>query len=108
MGTVRDEQVVRLAGSLDVRTVGRVRQQLNELIDTTDGDVLVDLEQLVAIDASGLGVLFTAHRRAERLGRNLVLRHPLPAVARVLAVTKLSRVLHIERNAVQASANQAS
>ncbi len=46
MGTVREEQVVRLAGSLDVRTVGRVRQQLNELIDRTDGDVIVDLERL--------------------------------------------------------------
>lgn len=100
MGTVRDEQVVRLAGSLDVRCVGRVRQQLNELIDATDGDVVVDLERLDAIDATGLGVLFAAHRRTERLGRTLVLRHPVPAVARVLAMTKLSRVLHIERTVV--------
>ncbi len=102
MGTVREEQVVRLAGSLDVRTVGRVRQQLNELIDRTDGDVIVDLERLDAVDATGLGVLFAVHRRAERLGRNLVLRHPVPAVARVLAMTKLSRVLHIERTTAAA------
>ena len=75
MGTVREEQIVRLAGSLDVRIVGRVRQQLNELIDSGDDqDVVVDLAQLEAVDATGLGVLFTAHRRAERLGRNLVLR----------------------------------
>jgi len=33
----------------------------------------------------------------ERLGRNLVLRHPLPPVARILAVTRLTRVLHVER-----------
>lgn len=98
MGTVREEQIVRLAGSLDVRIVGRVRQQLNELIDSGDDqDVVVDLAQLEAVDATGLGVLFTAHRRAERLGRNLVLRHPRPAVGRVLAMTKLSRVLHIVR-----------
>ena len=102
MGTVREDQIVRLAGSLDVRSVGRVRQQLNELIDGTAGDVVVDLEHLEAIDATGLGVLFAAHRRAERLGRNLVLRHPVPAVARVLAVTKLSRVLHIERTTAAA------
>ena len=42
MGTVREEQIVRLAGSLDVRIVGRVRQQLNELIDSGDDqDVVV-------------------------------------------------------------------
>ena len=99
MGTVREEQIVRLAGSLDVRSVAAVRHQLNELIDGTEGDVIVDLEGLDAVDAAGLGVLFAAHRRAEQAGRILVLRHPLPAVGRVLAMTRLSRVLHIERTA---------
>ena len=52
---------------------------------------------LICIIIGKSNMLFTAHRRAERLGRNLVLRHPRPAVGRVLAMTKLSRVLHIVR-----------
>jgi anti-sigma B factor antagonist len=91
------EHVVRLSGYLDVRSVGDVRQQLNDLIDTTAGDIVVDLEAVDAMDATGLGLLVAAHRRVDRLGRNLVLRHPVPSVVRILAVTKLSRVLHIER-----------
>jgi anti-sigma B factor antagonist len=97
MDVEQQENVVRLAGYLDVRSVGDVRQELNDLIDTTEGDVIVDLEAVDAVDATGLGVLVAAHRRVDRLGRNLVLRHPVPSVARILAVTRLSRVLHVER-----------
>jgi anti-sigma B factor antagonist len=97
------ENVVRLTGLLDVRSVGDVRQELNDLIDTCDGDVVVDLAELDAVDATGLGVLVAAHRRVERQGRHLVLRHPLPPVVRILAVTRLSRILHVERTDLAAA-----
>jgi anti-sigma B factor antagonist len=95
--TTAAENVVRLSGHLDVRSVGDVRQELNDLIDATSGDVIVDLGAVDVVDATGLGLLVAAHRRVERLGRSLVLRHPLPPVVRILAVTRLSRVLHVER-----------
>jgi anti-sigma B factor antagonist len=95
-GRPRDN-VVRLAGLLDVRSVREVRQELNELIDSSDGDVIVDLEAVDAIDATGLGLLVATHRRTELLGRQLVLRHPGPSVIRILAVTRLHRILHVER-----------
>jgi anti-sigma B factor antagonist len=91
------ENVVRLAGLLDVRSVGDVRQQLNELIDSSIGDVIVDLEAVDAVDATGLGLLVATHRRTQLLGRHLVLRHPVPSVIRILAVTRLHRILHVER-----------
>ncbi|WP_328992217.1 STAS domain-containing protein [Kribbella sp. NBC_01245] len=99
-----EENVVRLAGLLDVRSVGDVRQELNELIDSSDGDVIVDLAALDALDATGLGLLVATHRRTERMGRHLVLRHPLPPVVRILAVTRLSRILHVERTVLPLSA----
>ncbi|TWD75228.1 anti-anti-sigma factor [Kribbella amoyensis] len=96
--------VVRLAGFLDVRSVGDVRQTLNELIDNSDGDVVVDLGEVDAVDATGLGLLVATHRRTQILGRQLVLRHPVPAVVRILAVTRLHRVLHVERTPLPISA----
>jgi len=92
-----DDNVVRLAGLLDVRSVGEVRQELNDLIDTSDGDVIVDLKAVDAVDATGLGLLVATHRRTQLLGRQLVLRHPMPSVVRILAITKLHRILHVER-----------
>ncbi|WP_405060748.1 STAS domain-containing protein [Kribbella sp. NBC_01505] len=91
------DNVVHLTGILDVRCVGDVRQTLNHLIDTSSGDVIVDLEDVDAVDAAGLGLLVATHRRTQLLGRQLVLWHPLPSVVRILAVTRLHRILHVER-----------
>jgi anti-sigma B factor antagonist len=91
------ENVVRLTGLLDVRSVRDVREELNELIDASDGAIIVDLAEVDAIDATGLGLLVATHRRAHLLGRQLVLRHPAPSVIRILAVTRLHRILHVER-----------
>jgi anti-anti-sigma factor len=98
------ENVVRLAGLLDVRSVGDVRQTLNDLIDTSEGDVIVDLQAVDALDATGLGLLVATHRRTQLLGRQLVLRHPVPSVVRILAVTRLHRILHVERTPLPISA----
>jgi anti-sigma B factor antagonist len=98
------ENVVYLAGLLDVRSVGDVRQILNHLIDFSEGDVIVDLEAVDALDATGLGLLVATHRRTQLLGRQLVLRHPVPSVVRILAVTRLHRILHVERTPLPISA----
>jgi anti-sigma B factor antagonist len=98
------ENVVRLTGLLDVRSVGDVRQTLNQLIDDSDGDVIVDLGEVDALDATGLGLLVATHRRTQLLGRQLVLRHPVPSVVRILAVTRLHRILHVERTPLPLSA----
>ena len=94
----KPDNVVHLTGILDVRTVGDVRQTLNDLIEASDGDVIVDLEAVDAVDATGLGLLVATHRRTQSLGRQLVLWHPMPSVVRILAVTRLHRILHVERS----------
>lgn len=98
------DNVVHLTGILDVRTVGDVRQTLNTVIDTCVGDVIVDLETVDAVDATGLGLLVATHRRTQSLGRQLVLWHPMPSVVRILAVTRLHRILHVERSGLPISA----
>ena len=59
--------------------------------------MIVDLEEVDAVDATGLGLLVATHRRTQLLGRQLVLWHPMPSVVRILAVTRLHRILHVER-----------
>jgi anti-sigma B factor antagonist len=98
------DNVIHLTGILDVRSVGDVRQTLNNLIDTSVGDVIVDLEEVDAVDATGLGLLVATHRRTQQLGRRLVLWHPMPSVVRILAVTRLHRVLSVERTPLPISA----
>ncbi|MFI6479937.1 STAS domain-containing protein [Nonomuraea sp. NPDC050663] len=89
-------QVVRVGPRLDAGTVAGVRPRLHHAVDSGDGDLVVDLSELEMIDATGLGVLVGTHRRALGAHRHLVLRNVPPRIMRVLAVTRLNRVLRVE------------
>jgi anti-sigma B factor antagonist len=88
--------LVVLTGTLDVVTVPDVRGVLHDTCDRGVGDLVVDLGGVDVVDATGLGVLVGTHRRAQRLGRRLVLRAVPPRIVRVLTVTRLSRVIAME------------
>lgn len=92
---------LRLSGFLDVRGVSEVRAALDALLDTASGDVRLDVQSLVAIDAAGLALLVSAHRRAVNQGRRLVLDGVGPSLARLLAITRLNRVLVVRRIPVE-------
>jgi anti-sigma B factor antagonist len=48
------------------------------------------------VDATGLGVLVGAHRRAVMRGRRVVLRNVSARVSRILRATRLNRILSVE------------
>ena len=89
---------VTLPVRVDATTSGDVRYALQIDIDASvDEDVVVDCRRLDVVDVAGLGVLVGAHRRARSAGRRLVLADPPPRIVRLLAVTRLHRVLHVAR-----------
>jgi anti-sigma B factor antagonist len=89
-----------LTGRLDVSSVADVRAALHDAIDCGTGDLVVDLSGVELIDATGLGVLLGADRRAKQQGRRIVLRDAAPRVRRILRVTRLQRVLTLDRAVV--------
>ncbi|MFI7445502.1 STAS domain-containing protein [Nonomuraea indica] len=89
-------QVVKIGARLDAGTSAGARSQLHDAVDSGEGDLILDVSRLEVIDATGLGVLVGTHRRAIAAQRRLVLRGVPPRVMRILAVTRLNRVLHVE------------
>jgi anti-anti-sigma factor len=87
---------VVLAGRLDVHTVADVRLVLHNAIERGTGDLTINLERVEVTDATGLGVLVGVHRRADRAGRRLVLRGVPPRLSRLLLITRLHRIMHLE------------
>ncbi len=84
---------------LDVTTVSDVRAALQLAMDATPAvDVVADVSGVLVLDSAGLGLLVAAHRNAARLGHRLVLADPSPRLLRLLAVTRLHRVLHVDRH----------
>lgn len=92
--------LLAVSGRLDVSVAADVRLELVDAVTGGSGDLVLDLSGLTALDATGLGVLVGAHRRAQRAGRTLVLRDVTPAVARLLSLTRLDKVLRTTRTAV--------
>jgi|GEM_PF-799937 len=83
---------------LDVTTVGELRESLMLAVESgPDTDVVIDVSGVRVVDSVGLGLLVTTHRNCVRGGRRLVLVDPQPRLLRLLAVTRLHRILHLER-----------
>jgi anti-sigma B factor antagonist len=91
------DPVVVLPPRLDAAASAAVRAALHEALDTDEpGDLVLDLCAVEVVDAAGLGVLVGARRRADHLGRAVVLRNTPRRVLRLLNATHLSRLFVLD------------
>jgi len=88
-------KIVRLAGPLDVSQAMQLREVLGEQIDGPAARVLIDLSEVPLIDSSGIGVMVTAHRRADDAGAAFALAGAGATVARVFSLTRTDKLLRL-------------
>ncbi len=87
-------QVV-LRGELDLSTVEKVEEELRR-VEGAEVEVLVlDLTDLSFLDSTGLRLMVTAHQRAQKEGRRLVIVRGPETVHRVFTITKLDEKLEM-------------
>lgn len=91
-----------LSGDFDVRSTWEVRDAIYEHLRDHDCDVVVDLTEVATIDLTALKVLAVATRRATREGHHLTLRGCGPSVRRMLHISRLIRLVELERERVLA------
>jgi anti-sigma B factor antagonist len=97
--------LVAAAGEIDISTVPRLHDVLGTL--TADGwQVIVDLNQVSFIDATGLGTLASAAGRAAAAGGSLHVSAATPRVRRLLAITGLDRHLLIAATEAEAAGDR--
>lgn len=87
--------VVALGGELDIVAAPAVRERLLSLLRPGVSRLVIDMSAIRYADASGVAVLGSTQRRAVLLGGTVLLAGPQPEVARVLAVTGISRRLKV-------------
>ena len=96
MDIMSDGHVLVLSGDLDVRSTMQVRTAVQDLL-ATHPEVVVDLSGVESADVTALRVLAAATVHSIRDGHHLTLRHPSPAVTRLLHLSHLIRVVEVER-----------
>ena len=102
MDITTDGPTLKLCGDFDVRSTCEVRDALHVLLEEHREDVVVDLSEVTAIDVTALKVLAFATRTASREGHRLTLRGCGPSVRRMLHLSRLIRVVEVERQALSA------
>jgi anti-anti-sigma factor len=102
MQIVFDGPTLVLSGPFDVRSTWEVRTAIYDHFAAHDEDLVVDLTEVDSIDLTALKVLAVATRAAARLGHHLVLRGCGPAVRRLLHLSRLIRVVEVERTVATA------
>lgn len=87
--------VVHLHGPIDVSRSMELRELLGAKIDSASARVLLDLSDVSLIDSSGIGILVTAHRRADGQGARFALAGAAGTVARVFEMTRTNKLLSL-------------
>ena len=93
--------IVTVAGEIDISTADRLRERLFDLA-AGDRPVVADLDQVSLADATGLGVLVGAARRAAAHPTSLHVVCAQPQTLRLLRLAGLDRQIPVARTVDEA------
>jgi anti-sigma B factor antagonist len=89
-------RVVRVTGEIDIQSSPILDEHLQKAQGEGASSIVVDLSEVTFLDSTGLSVLVTALQRGQDAGGGVRLTSPRPNVRRVLEVTGLAEVFHVE------------
>ncbi|MFC7493698.1 MULTISPECIES: STAS domain-containing protein [unclassified Nocardioides] len=102
MDITTDGSILHLSGDFDVRSTMEVRAAIYDQLRGHEVDLVVDLTDVETIDMTALKLLAVATRQASRDGHHLTLRGCGPAVRRMLTLSRIGRVVAVERETISA------
>lgn len=92
---VGSHALVVLAGEVDLCTVGKLYEVLARLAQADVCHIALNVAEVTFIDATGLSLFVTEHKRAESLKGELIIFSPTHQLRRLLQITGLDDYLNI-------------
>jgi len=95
--------VVDVAGEVDVFTAPKLREKIIDLLEGGSDHLVVNLEKVIFMDSTGLGVLVGGLKRVKERNGELALAGAQGTVQRVLSVTGLNAVFPMHETVEEAT-----
>ena len=97
--------VLDVEGEVDVFTAPKLREKIIALLDGGSDHLVVNLEKVLFMDSTGLGVLVGGLKRVKEKNGELAIAGAQGTVLRVLSVTGLNTVFPMHDTVDQATAS---
>ena len=94
--------VVAVSGEMDLCTASRFRQDIDEAVVRTSGDLVLDLSRVDVIDSAALGVMLRVQSMLDEDGRSVVLVVTRAHVMRILTITGLRTTFRLAASVAEA------
>jgi anti-sigma B factor antagonist len=91
-------EVIQPAGRLDITNAAQLRRQVNDLVASKPNYLLVDLQNVVFMDSSGLGALVSALKSMRSIGAEMVLCSPNEQVNMLFELTSMGKIFKIYKS----------
>ena len=88
-------KIVDIEGEVDVYTSMELKKDLNNLIDAGEKRLIVNLEKVVYMDSSGLGILVAVLKRIRSEKGNMKLIKLTPGIKKIFELTRLTKFFEI-------------
>ncbi|MCP3669496.1 MAG: STAS domain-containing protein [Gammaproteobacteria bacterium] len=87
--------IVMLSNRLTAADISGVRREFNNIINTGNANLLLDITELEFVDSSGLGFLVGTQQEARKRRGDMVLYNPQLNVRALLELTRLDQIFSI-------------
>jgi len=83
---------VELIGDVDIQTSGRLKDELNQLLDQRESNINIDCASLSYIDSTGLGVLIGVLKRVKKNENEILISNAQQNIIKLLTITGLDKI----------------
>ncbi len=93
---IGEETQIILSGEIDIYTSQTFKNELNEVISSSKGDIYIDCKDLSYIDSTGLGILVGALKEKRKENNDIYISNLKDNIKKLFVITGLDKLFKLE------------
>lgn len=99
---IDDKMIVYLSGEIDHHNAKTIREQIDRNIkESFCCSLILDFRDVTFMDSSGIGLIMGRYKLVRTFGGNIAVRNPQVHIKRILTLSGMERIVHIEYKEVK-------